>query len=152
MDEMKITRATAKTLKEWAELYEDKTGDKAILPKGFRLYFLPERGFAMYQIDTVGKIMMVYRLCGDAKFWHDVAELIAYQTGMKYISTIVSREIKAYMRFWHWDVIEEFTLNNEKRFICKDSQGRKVVLTHNGIQANGMPTYWCTQYLYEGIK
>ena len=150
-NEVKITRATARTITEWAKLYEDKTGDKAELPAGFKLYFLPERGFAMYKPDETGKIMLIYRVCGDAKFWHDVAEIIAYQLGLKCFATIITRNVKAYIRFWNWTIVEETTIDSQKRFLCHDNQGREVIITHKGIQKNGEPSYWCTQYLQKGL-
>ena len=35
----------AKSLKEWIEIYETKTGDSFDLLPGYRLLYMPERGF-----------------------------------------------------------------------------------------------------------
>ena len=42
----------SRSLEEWTEIYEKKSGEKAILPPGFVLYWLPKRGFAQLKVDT----------------------------------------------------------------------------------------------------
>ncbi|MEG2583915.1 MAG: hypothetical protein RSA27_05370 [Oscillospiraceae bacterium] len=148
MENYKITRSTAKTLNEWIALYERKTGNKVEFLKGFTLLYLPERGFSLMKEDTEWHILMIYIVCGDAKFWHDVGEVIAKSKCCRCISTICSREIEAYIRFWHWRIIDKQDINNQKRYICIDTQNRTVVITNNGVnEETNTPTYWVTQYI-----
>ena len=49
-----------KTLKEWVEKYETERDDPVVCPKGFDMYWLPERGFAQYKF--VDGILVVYQL------------------------------------------------------------------------------------------
>ncbi len=144
-----IRRYGAKTLAEWIILYESKTNDKVELPKGFQLYFLPERGFCQYKVDIDNKMLIVYQLCGDAKFWRDVGELICLVNKLDSISTICTRNILAYIRFWGWKIKQQFDVNNQKRFICEDTQGRKIIITHKHIDGNGDVAYWVTHYITE---
>ncbi len=148
----KIKRSNARTIEEWISLYEQKTGDKMYIPEGFVLNYLPDRGFALLKADLDTGIMIIYHLCGDSKFWRDVAELIAKNSNLKCISSIATRSIRPYMRFWHWDIVKEFDIDNQKKFICKDEQGRKVVITHKGFDdKSNTPTYFVTQYLNEKV-
>ena len=54
-----MTRSKAKTFDEWVEYYEQKTGDKYKCPNGYRVYYLPDRGFA--QIARSGEMLLIYR-------------------------------------------------------------------------------------------
>lgn len=135
----------SRTLEEWIKFYEDKTGDPVLLPVGFQMFWLAERGFCQYKIDVEGKMLIIYQVSGDAKFWHDMGEVICLANNLDYMATICTRNIKAYIRFWQWSIVEEFDINNQKRFICKDINGRKVVITHQGINDKGNPTYYVTQ-------
>ena len=64
------------SLGAWIEIYEKKTNDKVDFPEGYRLLYMAERGFAIIKPDIEGKMMIVYEVCGDARFWRDVCELI----------------------------------------------------------------------------
>lgn len=135
-------------LGEWIKRYEEKTGDKFLLPKGFQLYFLPERGFAQFKIDFEGSILMIYQACGDAKFWRDVGELMCIMNNIDHISTICTVNIDAYIRIFGWKPYNVENVNGQKRYHCYDTLGRKVIATFKGIdEATGEPSYWVTQYL-----
>lgn len=152
MEQYTLTRATARTLEEWIRLYEKTTGDEVDVPKGFVIYYLPERGFALLKADMDGEMVIIYHVCGDAKFWRDMAELLAAANELKYLATICTRNIDAYIRFWHWQVVKEYNQNNHKRYICQDTSGRKVVITHRGFnEKKNRPDYWVTQYLQESV-
>lgn len=149
----KITRANAKTLEDWCKLYTEKTGDEVDIPEGFQIYYLPHRGFSLMKADFEGGILMVYHLCGDIKFWYDVAELLCQQNPqLRCISTICTRNIDAYCRLWHWEIVKKEEINGEKRYVCKDDLGRKVIITHCGyIRDTRKSKYFVTKYLYERL-
>lgn len=137
-----------KTLKQWAEIYESKTGDKAELPNGFRMCYLAERGFCVYKADKENDMIFVYQVCGDAKFWRDYAELQACNVGVNHVCTICTRHIKPYIRTFGWEILKEFEKDvNCKRFLCQDSIGRQVIITTKDFRENGEPNYWATHYL-----
>lgn len=139
-----------KTLKEWIKIYEEKTGDRAELPKDYRLFYLAERGFAIMKPDTEGKIMTVYQTCGDGKFWRDMAELYACALGLECVATICTRPIKAYIRAFGWEILKEKCVDGRYRFCCQDGIGRKIIITHRNDGEDGkLPEYWVTQYLNE---
>ena len=151
MERYKITRATARTIAEWIELYEAKTKDKLDVPEGFTINFLETRGFAVWKADVKGNMLFIYHVCGDAKFWRDMGEMLCRQNGLRYISTICVRNVEAYIRFWNWEIQERHVVNGHKRFICKDQLGRCVVLTYKyNVIASGADAYWVTQYLVDG--
>ena len=102
---------TSRTLDEWIRIYEEKTGDKHDVPKGFKLYYIPNRGYAVYSMFKTGRIddcILVYEVCGDAHFWHDIGVFMAQQNEVKYLLTLCTRNIIAYCRFWGWDIKEKF--------------------------------------------
>ncbi len=142
---------TARSLKDWIKIYEEKTKDKADLPYGFRLFYLAERGFASMKPDIEGKMMVVYQTCGDAKFWRDFAELQANAMGLDVICTVCTRHIRPYIRGFGWEILtEEERAEGEFRFFCQDSSGRKVIITHKGVDNNtGEPVYWVSHYIHE---
>ncbi len=137
-----------KSLKDWIELYENKTGDRAELPAGYRLFYLAERGFASMKPDFEGKMMIVYQTCGDAKFWRDFAELHSSIAGFECIATICTRHIEPYIRGFGWEVIEKEDVDGKYRYWCQDSIGRLVICTYkNDDEVTGEPNYWVTHYL-----
>ena len=118
----------AKSLKEWIDEYESKTGDKFFTPAGFRLYWLPERGFASMKPDFEGKMLII---------WQET------------LISICTRPVIPYMRAFHWEVLDEECVNGQYRYLCQDSAGRAVVLTHkdSGNKDNPNPEYWVTHYI-----
>lgn len=137
-----------KSLKEWIEIYEAKTGDKAEIPFGYQISYLAERGFCIYKPDKERDIIVVYQTCGDGKFWRDCMELKACVLGINCIGTICTRPIKPYIRAFGWEILKEFEVDvSKRRFICQDSIGREVIITFKDFNDKGDPEYWVTHYL-----
>lgn len=137
----------AHSLKEWIKIYEEKTGDNFGVPNGYRLFYMAERGFASMKPDLKTRLMVVYQVCGDGKFWRDYAELtFAVPMGLDAVCTICTRPIKPYIRGFGWEILDEQHKNGQYRFLCQDSTGRAVMITHKDVQENGLPEYWVTHY------
>ena len=148
----KITRATARSPEEWMELYMKKTGETNVQePEGFTTFYVPTRGFAMFKADREGKILMIYHLCGDAKFWKDFGEILCGINGLKCICTIVTRQIDAYIRFWGWKKVkEEVNKYGRRRITCMEDGRRKIILTYKSTdEETNDDVYWLTYYLQE---
>lgn len=145
-----MTRSKAKTFDEWVQFYEQKTGDKYKCPNGYRVYYLPDRGFA--QLNRSGNMLLIYIVCGDGKFWHDFAEVIASAMGCKALGSICTRPPLPYIRFWGWKIERKEEKDGFFRFWCRDKQGRRVLLTPKHVEDNGDVTYWVTQYLKKEDK
>lgn len=136
------------SLASWVEIYEKKTGERADFPEGYRLFYLAERGFALMKPCPEDKMMIIYEVCGDAKFFRDLAEIYACSMGLEYISTICTRHIKPYIRAFGWKILEQQEKDGQYRFICSDSIGRLVIITHMCINdVTQEPQYHVTQYL-----
>lgn len=136
-----------KSLKEWIEIYEKKTNDKAELPEGYRLLYLAERGFASIKPDVEGKMMLIYQVCGDAKFWRDHIELITCNAGFDCVASICTRHVEPYIRCFGWEILEREEINGQFRYWCQDSIGRLAILTYKHTDAEtGEPVYWVTHY------
>jgi hypothetical protein len=152
----KLTRSTARTQLEWDEVYYRKTKQHVWDTMGMRqskLYYHPERGLAVIRDDIVGRMVVIYAVSGDAKFWHDMAEAFAQYKEYKCLMTICLRDIEPYIRFWHWQIICRYCNENHYRYICRDTQGRKVVITYCGKNIyTDKPMYFVTQYLKEMVR
>lgn len=150
----------SRTLGEWIKLYEEKTGDKVDLPKDYRLFYMAERGFAQMKPDDEGKMLIINHVCGDGKFWHDVAELVAVQHGLTCLGTLCTRRIKPYIRAFGWKIEKRFCFISpdsnpgkvEYRYLCRDGIGRAVVITESGIDEKGNENYLVTHYLQQGVE
>lgn len=144
--------AKGKTLEEWIKIYEEKTEDEFNLPKDFRLFYLAERGFASMKLDLEGKMVIVYQVCGDGKFWRDFAELaFAGPFGLDAVCSICTREIYPYIRAFNWEIIEKQEKKPlEYRFLCRDSIGRPILITHIEVNEKTLlPKYWVSHYVNE---
>lgn len=140
-----MTRSKARSFADWQAFYEQKTGDKYFCPEGYQVYFLPERGYCQFKIaDTM---LLIYGLCGDGKFWRDLAEVLAVDLGLKALGSICTRKPLPYIRFWGWQIESMEEKDGFTRYWCRDNDGRRVVLTPKHVEENGDVTYWVTQYL-----
>lgn len=138
-----------KSLRQWVEIYENKTNDKADIPKGFQLFYLPTRGFMTVRPLIKDSILYIYQVCGDGKFWHDHAELMANALGFKCVATVCNRNIETYLKAFEGEILVKQNINGELRLLCQDSIGRKVLVTYRGKDKKGNEEYWVTQYLHE---
>lgn len=134
------------TLNEWIQKYETKTGEKHELPTGYVQYFLPDRGYCQYIMDTDRQVLYVYELCGDAKFWFDLGVIMCKQNGLRYITTICTRNIKPYIRFWGWTIKEEINEDNGAvRFNGHNKEGLMVTISTAWLDnKTGKYAYYCT--------
>lgn len=137
-----------KSLKEWIDIYEKKTGDKAELPKGYRLFYSAKRGFASMNPDVKGNMLVIYQVCGDLQFWLDFAEIQAAGMNLECVAAVLVRNIEPYIQALEWEILEREEKNGCYRYWCQDAIGRLGIITHAGIkQATGKPVYWATYYL-----
>lgn len=144
-----------KTLQGWIDMYEKKTKDKFAVPNGFRLMYLPERGYTINKIDVENDMVMVYSVCGDGRFWFDMAKLQASQVGINHVCSIVTRHIKPYIKFMGFEILKEWEYQGklshaEHRYLCQDELGRKVIFTGRCYdEATKEEDYFVTVYLNE---
>jgi len=116
-----------KTLDEWIAEYEKKTGKPFKRMNGFQLFYFPERGFCEIAVDTNNKIVVVYQLCGDGKFWRRLIEFLAMALRYPCCGTYCVRHIKPYIRFWGYKIDRtEITGDNLERYHCSDKHGKKL--------------------------
>lgn len=147
-----FTNTKSRSLQEWIAKYEQKTGEEVVFPRGFVTYWLPERGFAQLKVDAEGSILMIHMMCGDIRFWLDMAKLMCIQNNIDHIASICTRKIESYIRVFNWEVVEEFNVDGFKRFICKDGAGCKIIISPKGVdELTGDVSYWVTQYLKERL-
>lgn len=136
-----------KSLKEWVELYERKTKDKAECLEGYRLFYLAERGFCTMKPEPESKMLFIYQICGDLKFWLDYAELQAAAMNLGCVASVLVRKVEPYIRDFGWEILEREEIDGNYRYWCQDSIGRLAIITHKGLnKTTGIVEYWVTHY------
>ena len=131
-------------LDEWVKLYENKTKEKFEPHPGFKLFYLPDRGFCEYRVTE--DMVMIYQLSGDGKFWRDYGLLLAELTKCKKLGTICIRDnIKAYIRFWGYTIDKEEVLpDGLVRYHCKHKDTGKPGLCSPAWEDNNKVSYYVT--------
>ena len=142
-----------RSLKEWADFYTLKTDDIVNRLPGFRLYYLPNRGFATMKVDFEAKMLIIDQVAGDGKFWRDMAEVcMAQANGLDVIATSCNRDLMVYMRYFDAELLDAEFVGIESgmrlfRYLFQDNIGRAVLASPRCINKNGKVEYWVTQYL-----
>lgn len=116
------------TLDEYIKKYEQKTKDKFKPKEGFKLFYLPSRGFCEIGTTQDNSMLMIYQMCGDGKFWRDFATVFAQMLEIKKLGTICIREnIKAYIRFWGYKITKKEPLNDGSFiYYAENKEGKKA--------------------------
>lgn len=132
---------TVRTLDEWIDLYEKKTGEKIDREKGVTFYF-PERGFANYIVDK--NMIIIKEVCGDGLFWRQVGEILAKERGFSHLGTICLRKnIKAYIRLFGFEItIEEMLPDGKIRYYGKDKRTGKPGRANPSTNDQGYLITW----------
>lgn len=146
-----------RSFKEWADIYKSETNDNLNLLPGFRVYYLPNRGFAAMKVDFEAKMLIIDQLSGDARFWRDMAEVcMAQANNLDVIATTCTRNIMPYMRLFGATLLdsEEISISYKDgcgkklyRYLFQDEIGRAVMCSPRCINKDGNVEYWVTQYL-----
>jgi len=133
-------------LDDYIQKYEKSTNEKFKPHPGFKLFYLPDRGFCEYHIDSTNDIVMIYQLSGDGKFWRDYGILLAQLTNCHHLGTICSRNnIKAYIRFWGYRIdYEEQLPDGLLRYHCKQKETGNSGLCSPAWTDCGKVSYYVT--------
>lgn len=137
-----------KTLDYWIDKYEKRSGETFSPHKGCKLFFLPERGFCEVAIGD--DLLIIYQLSGDGKFWHDFCLCLCDALNLRAIGTICTRNIKAYFRFWGYEITDVVNLpDGQKQFFCKHKTRDWTARISPAWVNEGRPAYYVTEYLRE---
>ncbi len=134
-----------KTIEEWIKFYEEKSKVKYEPPDNrVKQFYFPDRGFA--EIGASKNMVIIHQLCGDAKFWKNVAEVLAMQLGIKHLGTWCIRKIEPYIRFFGVEIERVEDLGEGlKRYHGKlKDTGKSAVFTPNFRNKNGNIGYIVT--------
>lgn len=126
-----------RTLEQWIDRYNKKIPEGFKRDERFALFYLPDKGFA--EITDAGKMVIVNQMCGEFKYWRELAERISRRLGYKVAGTIVIRNIEAYIRMAGFVPyrIEETTQG--RRYFCTDK--------HSGQKGQASPAGKGTYYV-----
>ncbi len=126
-----------RTLEQWIALYNKKIPEGFKRDKRFELFYLPAKGFA--EVMDSGKMVVVNQLCGEFKFWRNLAERIARRLGYKVAGTICIRNIEAYIRMAGFVPFHIEDTAQGYRYFCRDK--------HTGQQGMASPAGEDTYYI-----
>ena len=79
-----------KTLSEYMIFYEKHTGEAFAFKQPFSFYYFPEHGFCEYL--PKGDTLYIWQMCGDLKFWINIALNVCRKFKLKYISSYIVRK------------------------------------------------------------
>ncbi|MBR1805926.1 MAG: hypothetical protein IJ774_05985 [Selenomonadaceae bacterium] len=133
-----------KTFEEWVALYEKKTGVKFQRQPICQLAFFPDRGFA--EFAAAKGILVIHQLCGDAKFWKQVGEVLAMEHNLKACGTWCIRDIEPYIKFFNAEIerVEELP-DGLKRYHCRfKDTGKAATCSPRFKSENGKIGYMVT--------
>lgn len=121
------------TLEDYIKKYEEKTKDKFKPKEGFKLFYLPDRGFCEIGVITVfnkQQMLVIHQLGGDGKFWRDYATLIAQSLNIKKIGSIcIRKNVEAYIRFWGFKITKKEPLDDGSFiYYAKNKEGKTARL------------------------
>lgn len=114
------------TLEDYIKKYEEKTKDKFKPKDGFKLFYLPDRGFCEIAATQNNTMLMIYQLCGDGKFWRDFALLLAQTLKIDKLGSIcIRKNIEAYIRFWEFKITKKEPLDDGSFiYYAKNKEGK----------------------------
>ena len=141
------------TPQEWVNWYKKKTGDTFEVPENHTINYHARRGIMTLYADFKAKMLMIGYVVGDGRYWHDTAEMIAKHNGLRYLATICTRDVEAYIRFWQYKIVKQWDSDGQKRYLTVDPLGHYAVLTYRGKDnRTGVDTYTVIEYLAKGEK
>lgn len=141
-----------KDLLQWINEYKAKTGEEFYFLPKFTTWYLPDRGFCQWTALDDDKTIVVWNLCHDGRFWRDALECVAMQFGYDRIMTTCILPIKAYIRYWGWEIMQDFEKDGMHRYICRDKVGREIVCTPKKINDDNTISYFVAHELRRKYK
>ena len=127
-----------KSLKEWIDFYNWKTGEEFERAKNFDLYYREDKGFC--EIAITEKMIMIFQCAGDIKYWRQVAEELCKFMKLKAAGTCVCRHIKPFIRAGGFSIYETKDTPYGERYYFEDEttgqrgQASPAWKTENGTQ------------------
>lgn len=129
-------------LQKWIRKYENKTGEKFEPCSGFKLFYLPDRGFC--EVSFAPNMIIAKQMCGDAVFWRNCLEVLCQSTGYDHVGTYCIRDILPYIRLFGFHVERTEDTLEGKRYFCIDKNGKSGQCSPAWITAKGKRAYYIT--------
>ena len=90
-----------KTLKQWIDFYERKSGDRFKQKPNATFLFDSEKGFIQYSIvdDFHGeRVLLIDETVGNGRYWESEALIIAKENGCTKLVTVIYRDPNVYQK------------------------------------------------------
>ena len=129
---------------EWIKKYEKKAKEKFEAVEGFKLFYLPERGFCQIRVEK--NMVIVRQVCGDGHFWFDFSALMAKLCGCKSVGTFYNRgNAAAYIKLWGYAIERVESLpDGLKQYHCVSPDGSQALVSPYGTRQDGTIIYMAT--------
>ena len=133
-----------KTLAEWLEIFNGKTGNSFRLDGRYEFFYLPDKGVC--QIMRTAKMVILGNVCGDGAYWKAFAEKKAAQWGLGVCGTMFCRlNVRAWARLLGYEITEETPLDNgAKRYKGKHRKSGKWCLASPAFTEEKKLVYYVT--------
>ena len=129
-----------KTLEEWIEFYERKTGKKFKPEENYKLLYRPDKGFC--EISASDNAILVGAVSGDGKFWKSSADLLARYMKFNFCRSInIRKNIRAYLRLFGYR-ITKITEENGLKYIESKNKDNKICGAFECIFEDGSHGYF----------
>ena len=126
-----------KTLDEWIDFYNKKAPEKFERNENFALFYLPDKGFCELAVGQ--KTVTVWQVCGDGRFWKNIAETVARNHGRKVCAAIYGgREgFHAWRRLFGFTIERVEEKDGLKRYHGKTKNGGWALATECIFNVDG---------------
>ena len=134
-----------KTLEEWIDIYEKRTGEKFDRSNKYNLFYLPDKGFC--KVGQIDNMVIVSQTAGDARFWCNIVSEAAKESGLTRGGTwLIRKEVLAYIRLLGYKIERTEELEDGlKKYYCKHKvTGKWGLVSPAGQNEKGIQTYFIT--------
>lgn len=124
------------SFEEWVKRYEEKSGDKHVVPKGSRTIWDEEKGYAQFLLSADKQLLAIEETCGDGKFWYNWAIQFCREHNIARFCTTCTRNILPYLRGMGGKI-------TKKEIQPERHNGYKIEgVTHEGLRFFCWPRWW----------
>ena len=119
-----------KALAEYIAFYEKHTGEAFAFKQPFSFYYSPEHGFCEYLPE--GDTLYIWQMCGDGKFWINLALKVCREFKLKYICSYVVRKPLPFIRNLGFKIVMKQNNHGYLRYRGKNKDGEYLNATQFG--------------------
>jgi hypothetical protein len=133
-----------KTFEEWAEAYEERSGERVDPIPSMLIAFDKDKGFMTYIVDERRKVLLICHVCGDGKHWKNKTWEIFNQLqpyGFTAVEVCTMKNPKLFHRYVGGEHVRTETVEN----IVEDTKEVRYFFRINPLTVREIDKYGSTQ-------